>query len=98
MFQGATNRLENNLPPYSCEGEPAPSLALTAALLSADDDVGWPMGNRIDELEGGSMGEVVPVDEAPERGGWLMGTYGAFRWRECSGRDEEPIVYYGREG
>jgi hypothetical protein len=32
------------------------------------------MGNRIEELEGGSMGEVVPVDEAPERDGWLMGT------------------------
>jgi hypothetical protein len=90
-FQGATNRLENNLPPYSCEGDPALSLAFIAELLSAVDVVGWSMGKRIEPLEGGSTGEVVPVEEAPERGGWLMG--GKFIWSGCSCRVVGTIMY-----
>jgi hypothetical protein len=67
-------------------------------LLSAVEVLGWAIGNRIELLEGGSMGEVVPVDEAPERGGWLMGTYCGFMWGGCSCRVEGAIVYYSLEG
>lgn len=69
MFQGATNRLEYNLPPNSCEGDPAPNLTPAAALPSGFAAFVAGMGKRREALEGGSIGEVVPVEEAPERGG-----------------------------
>jgi hypothetical protein len=67
LFQGATNLLENNLPPNSCEGDPAPNLTPAATFPNPPAEVAG-IGNRIDPLEGGSMGEVAAVEE-PERGG-----------------------------
>lgn len=69
LFQGATNRLEYNLPPNSCEGDPAPKRTPAAALPSVFEVLVAGTGKRIAPLEGGSMGEVVPVEDAPERGG-----------------------------
>jgi hypothetical protein len=57
VFQGATNRFENNLPPYSCDGDPAPSLAPAAA--SGLDE----FAKRREPLLRGSTGEVLPVEE-----------------------------------
>lgn len=68
LFQSATNRLEYNLPPRSCEGDPAPRRMPAAALPRELDVFAAGIGKRTEPLEGGSMGEVVPVDE-PERGG-----------------------------
>ena len=69
-FSGATNRLEYNLLPNSCEGEPAPSLAPAAALASELGVLEVDIGNRREFPEdGGSAGEVEVVDEA-EGGAW----------------------------
>ena len=65
LFQNATNRLENRRPPYSCDGDPAPSLVPAAAFPSGFDV--FP-GKRSEALLGGSTGEVLPVVE-PECGG-----------------------------
>ena len=68
LFQGATNRLEYNLPPYSCEGDPAPSLAPAAAVPREPEAFADGTGKRIEPLDGGgSIGDVVPVDE-PDNG------------------------------
>lgn len=61
--------MENNLPPNSCDGDPAPNRAPAAALLMAFGALLVGTGKRMEPPEGGSMGEVVPVEEAPERGG-----------------------------
>lgn len=66
LFQGATNRLENSRLPYSCDGDPAPSLVPAAALPSGFDVF---VGKRIEPLFGGSTGDVLPVEE-PECGPW----------------------------
>lgn len=66
LFQRATNRLENRRPPYSCDGEPAPSLVLAAALPRGFEVV---PENRREPLLGGSTGDVLPV-EGPECDGW----------------------------
>jgi hypothetical protein len=68
MFQGATNRLETNRPPKSCEGDPAPSLVPAAALAIVFGLLVAGMGKREEPLDRGSLGELVPED-APERGG-----------------------------
>lgn len=60
VFQSATNRLENNRPPYSCDGEPLPSRA-PAAVFPSGLEV-FPEKRR-EPLLGGSTGEVFPVDE-----------------------------------
>jgi hypothetical protein len=60
MFQGATNRLENSRLPYSCDGEPAPSLAAGTGF----DVFG---GKRTEPPFDGSTGDVLPVEE-PECG------------------------------
>lgn len=60
--------MEYNLPPNSCDGDPAPILTPAATVPSELDDVGAGTGKRIEPPEEGSIGEVVPVDE-PERGG-----------------------------
>ena len=67
LFQDATNRLENSLPPYSCDGEPAPSLVPAAAAPNGFE--GFPEKRR-EPLLGGSTGDVLPVEEEPESGGW----------------------------
>jgi hypothetical protein len=69
LFQGATNRLEYNLPPNSCEGDPAPNRTPAAAVPSAFDVLAAGTGKRMEPLVGGSIGEVVPVEDVPERGG-----------------------------
>jgi hypothetical protein len=71
LFQDATNRLEYSLPAKSCEGDPAPILAPAAALPNALGPFPAGTGKRPEapEAEGVSLGEVVPVEEAPERGG-----------------------------
>ena len=66
VFQRVTYRFEYSRPPYSCDGDPAPSLAPWAAEASGFDV--FP-GKRRAPLLGGSTGEVVPVDE-PEWGAW----------------------------
>lgn len=66
LFQSVTNLLENRRLPYSCDGDPAPSLAPAAALPSGLEVL---PGNRIEPLLGGSTGEVLPVEE-PECGAW----------------------------
>jgi hypothetical protein len=68
LFQSATNRFEYNLPPKSCEGDPAPRRMPAAALPRELDAFTEGPGKRPDPLEGSSTGEVVPVEE-PERGG-----------------------------
>jgi hypothetical protein len=72
LFQGATNRFEYNLLPNSCEGEPAPTLTPAVAFPSELDVFAAGTGKRMEPLDGGSAGEVVPVEEAPERGGWAL--------------------------
>lgn len=37
LFQSVTNRLENRRPPYSCDGDPLPSLAPAAVFPSGFD-------------------------------------------------------------
>jgi hypothetical protein len=64
-FQDATNRFEYNLLPYSCDGEPAPSLAPAAAPPSGLDVFVDGIGKRIEPPEwGGSVGEAEVVEEA----------------------------------
>ena len=65
LFQDATNRLEYNLPPYSCEGDPALSLTPAAALASGFDVFAEGIGKRIEPPdEGGSTGDVEVVEDA----------------------------------
>lgn len=66
LFQIATYRLENRRPPYSCDGDPFPSLEPAAAVPNGFDVL--PVKRR-EPLLGGSTGEVFPVDE-PECVGW----------------------------
>ena len=57
--------MEYNLPPYSCDGDPAPSLAPAAALPRGFDVFAEDIGKRIEPPEeGGSVGEADVVDEA----------------------------------
>ena len=68
-FQDATNRLEYNLPPYSCDGDPAPSLAPAAAPASGFDVFVDGIGKRMEPPdEGGSVGEAEVVEEADSGG------------------------------
>jgi hypothetical protein len=62
--------LENNLPAKSCDGDPAPILTPAAVLPSEFEALDDGMGKRIGPLleSPPSMGDVVPVEEAPERG------------------------------
>ena len=68
LFQSATNRFEYSLPPNSCDGDPAPSRMPAAAFPKELDVFPAGTGKRMDPPEGGSIGEVLPVEE-PERGG-----------------------------
>lgn len=54
--------MENRRLPYSCDGDPLPSLALPSGF-------GALPAKRREPLLGGSTGEVLPVEE-PECGGW----------------------------
>lgn len=51
-------------PPSSCDGEPVPDLALPAAAVLLP---GFPNGDRPAVPGGGSMGDVLAVEE-PDRG------------------------------
>lgn len=62
-----TNRLEYNLPPNSCEGDPAPVLAVAATPPRLPSPLPLPSGYLAELLEGGSMGDVAAVDD-PDRG------------------------------
>lgn len=69
-FQDATNRFEYNLPPYSCDGDPAPSLVPAAAPARGFELVTDGIGKRMEPPdEGGSVGEAEVVDEA-DSGAW----------------------------
>lgn len=61
--------MEYNLPPNSCEGDPAPNLTPAAALPKELEVLAAGTGKRMEPPDGGSMGEVVPVEDEPERGG-----------------------------
>ena len=64
-FQDATHRLEYNLPPYSCDGDPAPSLAPAAATPRGLDVFADDIGKRMEPPEdGGSVGDADVVEEA----------------------------------
>lgn len=57
-----TNRLLYRRLPSSWDGDPAPSRALLLAPLILDRPFGCPKGDRT-APEGGSMGDVLAVDE-----------------------------------
>lgn len=59
-------RLEYSLPPTSCEGEPAPILALPIVFVIPFTP-GAPNGERTVVPAGGSIGDVFAVEE-PDRG------------------------------
>ena len=59
-------RFEYSLPPISCEGEPAPILALPIG-VAIPFAPGGPNGDLIELPAGGSIGDVFAVDE-PDRG------------------------------
>ena len=63
---GIAYRLEYSLPPTSCEGEPAPILALPIVFVIPFTP-GAPNGDLIVLPAGGSIGDVFAVDE-PDRG------------------------------
>lgn len=68
MFKGVvknfTHRFEYSLPPSSCDGDPAPSLALPVAAAILLGPPGFPNGDRTGLLAGGSIGEVSAVDDS----------------------------------
>lgn len=66
LFQRVTNRFEKSRLPYSCDGDPLPSLVPAAVFPSGFDVF---VGKRMEPLLGGSTGDVLPVDE-PECGAW----------------------------
>lgn len=56
-------RFEYNLPPSSCEGEPAPNLALLVENPELPSPFVLPKGVFTTLPDGGSIGEVFPVEE-----------------------------------
>lgn len=60
-------RLGKNLPPNSCEGEPAPSLDVPAAEPAAPKVLVLPKEDLKGLCAPDSIGELLAVDE-PERG------------------------------
>jgi len=62
-----TDRLVYNLPPNSCEGDPAPVLTFAATFPIFPSPLPLPSGYRTELFEGGSIGDVAAVDD-PDRG------------------------------
>lgn len=87
-FRSATNRLENSRPPYSCDGDPEPSLAPAAAAPNGFEVF---VGKR--PADAGSTGDAAPLEEA-ECGGLELnwGRYAKLMW--CSGREVGAIMDY----
>lgn len=64
-----SHRFEYSLPPSSCEGDPAPDLALPGVFTILLIALGFPNGDRTALVEGSSIGDVFEVGD-PDRG-WL---------------------------
>lgn len=62
-----SHRLEYSLPPSSCDGDPAPSLALPVGMAILLTLALLPKGDRIALPGGGSIGDVFAVED-PDRG------------------------------
>jgi len=58
-----SHRFEYSLPPSSCDGDPAPNLALAGALPIPLTLGGFPKGDLIALFVGVSIGDVFAVEE-----------------------------------
>jgi len=59
-----SHRFEYSLPPSSCDGDPAPNLALPGALAIPLTLGGFPKGDLIELFVGVSIGDVFAVEDA----------------------------------
>lgn len=62
-----SHRFRNSLPPSSCDGDPAPNLALPVAVAILLILTLLLKGDRMVLPDGGSIGDVFSVDD-PDRG------------------------------
>lgn len=58
-----SHRFEYSLPPSSCDGDPAPNLALPGALPIPLTLGGFPKGDLIELFIGVSIGDVFAVED-----------------------------------
>lgn len=61
-----TYLLANNLPPNSCDGEPAPTLVPLGVVADVPSPFAPEKGERTEWADGASMGDVLAV-EGPDR-------------------------------